>query len=131
MSSKRLSEIIFFKRFSKIKNLIKYRPSYKYYNQNKLTLVCIVYLMLISFNSAIFLLKYREELILLYPIIILLFSTYFYFSIKLPDKAVFPEKVYLNKYIVLLTFLTFFLFFLLFYFDLPLIENLIQKTIFK
>ncbi len=131
MSSKRLSEIIFFKKFSKKRNLIKYRPSYKHYNENNLTLVCIVYLMLVSFNSAIFLLKYREELILLYPIIILLFSTYYYFSIKLPDKAIFPEKVYLNKYIILLTFLSFFLFFLLFYFDLPLIENLIQKTIFK
>ena len=63
--------------------------------------------MLVSFNSAIFLLKYREELILLYPVIILLFSTYFYFSIKLPDKAIFPEKVYLNKYIMLLTIITF------------------------
>ena len=131
MSSKRLSEIIFFKKFSKINNLIKYRPSYKHYNENNLTLVCIVYLMLVSFNSAIFLLKYREELILLYPIIIILFSTYYYFSIKLPDRAIFPEKVYLNKYIILLTFLTFLLFFILFYFDLPLIENLIQKTIFK
>ena len=130
MSSKRLSEIIFFEKFSKINNLVKYRLSYKYYNKNNLTLACIVYLMLVSFNSAIFLLKYREELILLYPFIILLFSTYFYFSIKLPDKAIFPEKVYLNKYIILLTIITFFLFFLLFYFDLPLIENLIQKTIF-
>ncbi len=130
MSSKRLSEIIFFKKFSKIRNLIKYRPSYKHYNENNLTLVCIVYLMLVSFNSAIFLLKYREELILLYPVIILLFSTYYYFSIKLPDKAIFPEKVYLNKYIILLTFLSFFLFFMLFYFDLPLIKNLIQETIY-
>ena len=37
MSSKRLSEIIFFKKFSKIRNLIKYRPSYKHYNENNLT----------------------------------------------------------------------------------------------
>jgi preprotein translocase subunit SecE len=87
--------------------------------------------MLVSFNSAIFLLKYREELILLYPIIILLFSAYFYLSIELPYKAVFPEKVYLNKYIIILTFFSFFLFFILFYFDLPLIENLIQKKVFS
>jgi 4-hydroxybenzoate polyprenyltransferase len=132
MSSKRLSEIIFFEKFSNTKkNLVKYRPSYKHYNKNNLTLACIVYLMLVSFNSAIFLLKYREELILLYPIIILLFSAYFYLSIELPYKAVFPEKVYLNKYIIILTFFSFFLFFILFYFDLPLIENLIQKKVFS
>ena len=87
--------------------------------------------MLISFNSAIFLLKYREELILIYPFLIILFSTYFYLSIRLPEKAIFPEKVYLNKIIILLTISTFILFFVLFYFDIPMLKILIQKTIFN
>ena len=131
MTSKRLSEIKFFKKYSNSLNLKKYRPNYKYYSENNLTLVSIIYLMLISFNSAIFLLKYREELILIYPFLIILFSTYFYLSIRLPEKAIFPEKVYLNKIIILLTISTFILFFVLFYFDIPMLKILIQKTIFN
>ena len=131
MTSKRLSEIKFFNKYSNSLNLKKYRPNYKYYSENNLTLVSIIYLMLISFNSAIFLLKYREELILIYPFLIILFSTYFYLSIRLPEKAIFPEKVYLNKIIILLTISTFILFFVLFYFDIPMLKILIQKTIFN
>ena len=128
MTSKRLSEIKFFYKYSNLSKLKKYRPNYKHYNENNLTLVSIVYLMLISFNSAIFLLKYREELILIYPFLIILFSTYFYLSITLPEKAIFPEKIYLNKIIIFLTITTFILFFVLFYFDIPMLKILIQRT---
>jgi len=130
MSAKRLSEVIFFKKYSNLKNLINYRKNYYFYNEKNLTLICIVYLMLVSFNAAIFLLKYRAELILLYPLIIILFSTYFYLSISLPTKAIFPEKIYLNKNIIFLTLISFVLFFVLFYYDIPMVKYLIQKTIF-
>ena len=66
--------------------------------------------MLSSFNSAIFLFKYRIELILVYPVITVLFTLYFFMTIKSPEKGVFPEKIYLNKYIIILTLICFVLF---------------------
>ena len=74
--------------------------------------------MLISFNSAIFLIKYRIELILIYPVITVLFTLYFFMTIKSPEKGVFPEKVYLDKSILILTLISFMLFFILYNFDI-------------
>lgn len=126
MTSKRLSEIIFFKKFGNIRSLIKYRSNYKYYDQTNLTIAAIFFLMLISFNSAIFLIKYRIELILVYPVITILFTLYFYMTIKSPEKGVFPEKVYLDKYIIILTLISFMLFFILYNFDMNFLNPLLK-----
>ena len=93
MTSKRLSEIIFFKKFGNLKSLIKYRLNYKYYDQTNLTIYAVFFLMLSSFNSAIFLIKYRIELILVYQVITVLFTLYFFMTIKS------PERYFLKKYI--------------------------------
>ena len=126
MTSKRLSEVIFFKKFGNIRSLIKYRPNYKYYDQTNLTIAAVFFLMLISFNSAIFLIKYRIELILIYPVITVLFTLYFFMTIKSPEKGVFPEKVYLDKSILILTLISFMLFFILYNFDINFLKLLVE-----
>ena len=130
MSAKRLAEIKYFKRYGQKNKIIKYRKSYSVYNENNLTIACIVYLMLSAFNITTFLLKYRAELILLYPFIVLLFSYYFYITLTQNDKAISPEKIYLNTKLIILVLLFLLIFCFLTFTDLPIIKWIVYKTIF-
>ena len=56
-----------------------YRKSFKYYTEKSLLLTSFFYAMCSVFFIGIFLIKYRIELVLLMPILIGLFSYYFYF----------------------------------------------------
>ena len=129
MSTKRLAEIRFFNKFSNKKNLINYRPNYKYYNENNLLICTAVYLMLTSFNIAVFLLKYREELVLLYPFITLIFCWYFYLTLKPSKSSISPEKLYLNKYLIIFLIISGIIFLILLKIDMEIIKWLVNKTI--
>ena len=128
MACKRISEIRYFMKYSNEDNLINYNKNYKYYSQNNLIISCLFYLMIVSFNIAIFLLKYREELILLYPLISIIFCYYLYISLTKIVDTKSPDKIYLNKRLILIIILCF-TFIISMKFDIALIEWLVNKSI--
>ncbi len=129
MASKRLSEIRFFKKYSSIKNLIKYRQNYKHYNESNLLVSCSFYLMIASFNIAIFLLKYREELILIYPLISIIFCYYLYLSLENVYDKISPDKIYFNSKLIFLIVAICLIFVISMNFDIEIVQWLVNKTI--
>ena len=129
MASKRLSEIRFFKKYSNLKTLIKYRENYKYYNETNLLVSCLFYLMLVSFFIAIFLIKYREELILLYPFVSLIFCYYLYLSLESINSKISPDKIYINRKLIFLISLICIMFIITMKFDIDFIKWIVNKTI--
>ncbi len=129
MTCKRISEIRYFLKFSNINNLINYRKNYKYYSLNNLIVSCLFYLMIVSFNIAIFLLKYREELILLYPLISIIFCYYLYISLTKIENKKSPDKIYLNKILIFLIIILCFAFIITMKFDIIFIQWLVNKSV--
>jgi len=129
MASKRLSEIRFFKKYSNLNNLIKYRKNYSKYNETNLLISSLFYLMLASFFIAIFLLKYRAELILLYPFVALIFCYYLYLSLETVNSKSGPDKIYLNAKLISLIVLISFTFVIAMKFDINFIKLIVNKTI--
>ena len=129
MASKRLSEIRFFKKYSNIKNLINYRNNYKIYNETNLIISCLFYLMLVSFFIGIFMIKYREELILLYPFVALIFCYYFYLSLETINSSVSPDKIYINRKLMFIIVIICVIFLISVNFDINFIKWIVNKTI--
>lgn len=116
MAMKRLGEI----RFIQDNNVVKtYRKSLAYYTQEKLITSIIFYSSLFSFTSAIFLIRYKFELILVIPLLSLLIAEYMRIGF-LPDSPVqYPEKLYKQKGLVLICFLCLALFTFLLFVKIP------------
>jgi 4-hydroxybenzoate polyprenyltransferase len=130
MTSKRYAEYLFFNKFSNKNKLISYRKSYKFYNTNNLLVILFFALMVMAFNSGVFLYKYRVELILIYPLLLLIFSYYFYLTIKNPEKSIFPEKIYIDKKLLLLVLCFSILFILLINIDFDIVNVIFEKKFF-
>ncbi len=128
MSSKRLAEYRYFQKFSNLKKLVKYRVAYLYYDEIKLIIFSILLLMLSSFNIAVFLIKYREELILIYPLICLIFCYYFYITLKIDKLSLSPEKIYVDKKLFFMVGLLIVAFILVIEVDIKIIQNLLRQT---
>jgi decaprenyl-phosphate phosphoribosyltransferase len=76
---------------------VLYRKSFAGYTEEKLLVSCFFYAICSAFFTAIFLIKYRIEYLLLFPLIAGLFAWYLYIGL-LPDSAAqFPEKMYKQK----------------------------------
>ncbi len=90
MSVKRLAEYQLFKKPSQA---VAYRKSYKKYNVKKLILASFIYAMLSSFGIAVFLLKYRIEFILAFPLISIWFAWYLTLGLSHNQTAIYPEKL--------------------------------------
>lgn len=130
MAAKRLAEVRYFIKFSSQNKLKKYRIIYKDYTENSLIIYCVIFLLLSSFNLTTFLIKYKTELILVYPAVVALFSYYLHLTLNQNDVSIFPEKLYKNKNIIFLVIINIFLFIILAFADIPLIEWIVKKTIF-
>ncbi|HRE41761.1 MAG TPA: UbiA family prenyltransferase [Ignavibacteria bacterium] len=126
MAAKRLGEIRFINNHSTVKN---YRKSLSTYTEEKLITSIIFYASLFSFTSAVFLIRYKFELILLAPLLSLLVAVYMKISF-LPDSPVqYPEKLYKQKSLVILCLLLFVLFVLLLYVKIPVLSQIFEPEI--
>ncbi len=116
MATKRFGEI----RFIADNETIKiYRKSLSKYTESKLLISIVFYASLFSFTSAVFLIRYRFEFILLIPILAALISEYMRIGF-LPDSPVqYPETLYKQKKLVALCFLLLIVFIILIFVQLP------------
>lgn len=106
-----------------------YRKSFKYYTEKSLLLTSFFYAMCSVFFIGIFLIKYRIELVLLMPILIGLFSYYFYLSFAQDSAVQKPEKLFHEKGLMLYVLVFTVLFVILMIVDIPQLSVLTDSTI--
>ncbi len=71
-----------------------YRRSFRHYTEARLHLSALFYAVLASFFLGVFLVKYRIELLLSFPLFALLFTWYMAIGLRAESAASAPEKLY-------------------------------------
>jgi 4-hydroxybenzoate polyprenyltransferase len=97
MAAKRLSEYREIVATQGRDLLIRYRASFRGYDEIALHVSCLSYGLLATFFTAVFLIKYRIEYLLIMPIIVLLFAQYLSLSMRAGSSAQNPEKLYRER----------------------------------
>jgi decaprenyl-phosphate phosphoribosyltransferase len=104
-----------------------YRKSFRFYTEEKLLTSTVFYALCSSFFLAIFLIKYRIELLISFPFIALLFTWYLRLGFD-PDSIVqAPEKLYKKKGFVAYVIFLFVLLVLLLKIDIPILDWFIRN----
>lgn len=105
----------------------RYRRSFRFYTRNSLLLSAFFYAMNSVFFLGVFLIKYRIEFILSFPLLSLLFSWYLWFGLRGDSVAEKPEELYLKRKFLLLVATVVIVIVFLFFYDIPGLEFLMQK----
>lgn len=106
----------------------QYRMSFKHYTENSLLISSFFYALTSAFFLGIFLIKYRIEFLLSFPLFALLFSWYLSIGLKPLSPTQSPEKFYHEKkFMAYLIFLCIAIG-LMFFVDMPFLDFLTEKT---
>ncbi len=104
----------------------RYRKSFLYYTENSLLVSAFFYAICSSFFLAVFLIKYRIELFLIFPLLSAMFSWYLAIGLKKNSAAQAPERLFMEgrfmAFVVSIGALTA----LLFHIDIPVLHILID-----
>jgi 4-hydroxybenzoate polyprenyltransferase len=105
-----------------------YRPSFRHYTEDRLLLSAVFYALNATFFLAVFLVKYRVEFLLTFPLFSLLFAWYLKIGYKPDSAAQHPERLYRERafmgYVILLTLVVLALFFV----DVPALQWFLRKN---
>jgi 4-hydroxybenzoate polyprenyltransferase len=103
-----------------------YRASFKNYTEQSLLLSSFFYALSSVFFLGIFLVKYRIEFILSFPLFALLFTWYLAIAMKPLSSTQTPEKLYKEtRFVTYVGFLTLTIA-ILFFFDIPILEMFVE-----
>ena len=102
MGAKRLSEYREIVRSSGVDLLRRYRRSFGHYTEERLTVSCFVYAMMSEFMLSVFLVKYRVEYALAFPLFVALFAYYLSLSMRAGSVAQKPEKLFHERSLMVL-----------------------------
>lgn len=105
-----------------------YRRSFRFYTVESLLISCFVYAVMATFLIAVFLIKYRVEYILSFPIITLLFGYYLHLGLKSSSVAQRPEALHQDKILILIMVCLISLMAVLSIVSIPALEGLLQST---
>lgn len=106
MAAKRLSEYRFIENENGHDWAGAYRRSFRFYSIESLIISCFIYALTSTFGVAVFLIKYRTEFIVTFPIIILLFAYYLHLGLQPMSIAQKPEKLHKDwKLLLIIAFL--------------------------
>tara|TARA_B100000242_G_scaffold121242_1_gene85122 strand:+ start:11035 stop:11973 length:939 start_codon:yes stop_codon:yes gene_type:complete len=128
MSVKRYAE---FREIGDEKIASMYRKSFKFYDEQKLLLSSFFFAICSSFFLGIFLIKYKIEFILTFPLFSFLFVWYLYLGIKKDSIVQTPEKLYGEKLFLSFSAFIALTVFVLFFIDIPILQNLIEVNLYK
>jgi 4-hydroxybenzoate polyprenyltransferase len=108
-----------------------YRRSFKFYTKETLLLSSVFYAITSAFFLGIFLIKYRIEFLLSFPVFAGLFTWYLKIGMRPNSIAQYPEKLLFE-----FKFISFFIFLLamlaiLLYVDIPFLNILLERTKFN
>ena len=105
-----------------------YRQSFKKYNEKSLLASSVFYAMAASLFLGVFLVKYRIELILSFPLIAGLFSWYIRMGLDDDSAAQHPEKLLRERNLMLYVLLLTVVMAILFVVDIPPLYKLLRIT---
>lgn len=124
MAAKRLSEYREIAAHAGVEVLHRYRRSFRFYTERSLTLSCFLYAMLCTSLLAVFLIKYRIEYALAFPLIVALFVHYLRLSLGSGSVAQKPEKLFRERRLMVLSGATTLALIVLTFIDLPVLTSL-------
>ncbi|MFA5956111.1 UbiA family prenyltransferase [Hyphomicrobium sp.] len=124
MAAKRLSEYREIVAAHGVDLLVRYRASFARYTEVSLTASCFAYSLLSVFFLTVFLVKYRIEFVLLIPIVVLLFTTYFSMSTLPGSSAQKPEKLFRESGLIAIVMALAAMFLFTSFVDLPFLNTL-------
>lgn len=105
----------------------RYRKSFSEYTEEKLLVSSFFYALSSAFFLAIFLIKYRIEFLLSFPLFALLFAWYLAIGMRSQSPTQNPEKLYREtKFVAFVIFIGFFVVMLLFV-DIPWLQVFVKK----
>lgn len=122
MGSKRLSEYREISATAGTDLLRRYRKSFENYTEESLVVSCFVYAMLSAFALAVFLIKYRIEYALAFPLFVVLFAHYLSLSMRSGSVAQKPEKLFREKRLMFFCALTAVVMAILTFVDIPMMN---------
>lgn len=103
-----------------------YRRSFAHYSEQSLLLSGFFFALCSAFFAAIFLIKYRIEFLLLFPLIATLFTWYVAIGLKRDSAAQAPEKLHREVAFLCFAAFTFLAAAVLFFVDLPFLRALTE-----
>jgi 4-hydroxybenzoate polyprenyltransferase len=127
MATKRLAEYRYLVEWSGPELAARYRRSFHGYDQTSLILTCFLYAILASFSLAIFLIKYRAELVLAVPLFAWIFIHYLRVAMQERTLAESPEKFYRQRGLLPLLALLVAALTVLSFVDIPWVRDLAQS----
>lgn len=125
MAAKRLAE---YRSINDSANASSYRISFKWYNSEKLNASCLFYAMAASFFLGVFFIKYKIELIIVFPFLLGLFALYLYIALRPESVAQKPECLFQEKQLMKYVALLWLSFLILLYSDLPFLDIFVEKV---
>lgn len=106
-----------------------YRKSFRYYTEVSLLTSVTFYASTAMLFFGAFIMRYRIELILVFPLVALLMSTYFRLAFKPNSAAQNPEKLYREPVLMIEAALISALMIALLYVDIPVIGQIFSPTL--
>jgi decaprenyl-phosphate phosphoribosyltransferase len=105
-----------------------YRKSFAYYTENNLIISILFYGMSFAFFFAVFMIKYKIELLITLPLFALMFAWYLHIGMMQDSPAQRPERLYEQKaYMLFIGFVICFLT-LMFFIEWPTLNWFLEKT---
>ena len=104
----------------------RYRRSFLYYTEDTLLLSSFFYAICSSFFLAVFLIKYRIEFLLTFPLFSLMFTWYLAIGLKPNSAAQAPERLFTERRFLAFVGLLCVTVAVLFYLDIPLLHILVE-----
>lgn len=104
--------------------LVRYRRSFGAYSENSLLVSAFLYALMAAFSLAIFLVKYRIEYLLAFPLFAALFGSYLRIGLRPESAAEAPERLFRERSLLLLLALLVIGLSLLTWIDLPFLGPL-------
>ncbi|HEY1577705.1 MAG TPA: UbiA family prenyltransferase [Terracidiphilus sp.] len=125
MALKRFSE---HRQINDVAVAISYRKSFHYYSQESLLSSAVFYAVTSMLFLGAFIMRYRMELILAFPMVALLMSIYFGLSFRHESAVQNPEKLYREPWLMSFLIVTIATFGILLFVDVPWIAEVFVKS---
>tara|TARA_R110000868_G_C10971850_1_gene770129 strand:+ start:11560 stop:12522 length:963 start_codon:yes stop_codon:yes gene_type:complete len=107
----------------------RYRKSFRYYDEKKILSFSLCMALMSAFGVGMFIVKYRPELMLMFPFSAWLFMHYYRMSLEVESIAQSPEKLHKDKLLVFILLVNAVAFFVLMSVDFPWVEAIVNSEI--
>ena len=105
-----------------------YRKSFKHYTENKLLVSAFFFALCCTFFLGVFLVKYRIEFLVAFPLLALLFAWYLSIGLRPSSPAQSPEKLYREHGYVAFVVALVMIIALLLVVDIPVLQVLMESV---